>query len=76
MISKKKIISYKKLERLRQKNKYFLQTLGYTSMKIMKKYIIKEKVIIITNFNYFATDKIKKILFHISNRDNILLKNY
>jgi hypothetical protein len=44
-------------------------------MKIMKKYIIKEKVIIITNFNYFATDKIKKILFHISNRDNILLKN-
>ena len=45
-------------------------------MKIMKKYIIKEKVIIITNFNYFATDKIKKILFHISNRDNILLKNY
>ena len=76
MISKKKIISYKKLERLRQKNKYFLQTLGYTSMKIMKKYIIKEKVIIITNFNYFAADKIKKILFHISNRDNILLKNY
>jgi hypothetical protein len=45
-------------------------------MKIMKKYIIKEKVIITTNFNYFAADKIKKILFHISNRDNILLNNY
>ena len=45
-------------------------------MKIMKKYIIKEKAIITTNLNYFATDKIKKILFHISNRDNILLKNY
>ena len=44
-------------------------------MKIMKKYIIKEKVKIIANFNYFATDKIKRILFHISNRDNILLKN-
>ena len=76
MISQKREISYKKLERLRQKNKYFLRTLGYTSMKIMKKYIIKEKAIITTNLNYFATDKIKKILFHISNRDNILLKNY
>jgi hypothetical protein len=45
-------------------------------MKIKKKIIIKEKAIITTNINYFAADKIKKILFRISNRDNILLNNY